>query len=72
VRQDAYNFWDLSLLKNTRIRENVISEFRFKTLNALKQMTLFGQNTTTNKTAFGQVTAQRTPRHMQMTVRLQF
>jgi len=73
VRQDAYNFWDLSLLKNTRIRENVIAEFRFEALNALNQVTFFGPNTTPNNTAFGQVTAQRNvPRHMQMTVRLQF
>jgi len=73
VRQDAYNFWDFSLLKNTRIRENVTAEFRFEALNALNQVTFFGPNTTPNNTAFGQVTAQRNvPRHMQMTVRLQF
>jgi hypothetical protein len=30
VRQDAYNFWDLSLLKNTRIRENVIADSGWK------------------------------------------
>jgi len=73
VRADAYNFWDLSLLKNTRIKEAVNVEFRFEALNVLNQVTFFGPNTTPNNTAFGQVTAQRNvPRHMQMTLRVQF
>ena len=73
VRADAYNFWDFSLLKNTRIKEGVNVEFRFEALNAFNQVTFFGPNTVPNNTAFGQVTAQRNvPRHMQMTFRVQF
>ncbi|MCX6630148.1 MAG: hypothetical protein NTW28_21220, partial [Candidatus Solibacter sp.] len=73
VRQDAYNFWDLSLLKNTKIKEGVMAEFRFEALNAFNQVNFFGPNTTPNNTLFGQVTAQRNvPRHMQMTLRFQF
>jgi len=73
VRADAYNFWDASLLKNTKIGETASFEFRFEALNVLNQVTFFGPNTTPNNTAFGQVTAQRNvPRHMQMTLRFQF
>jgi hypothetical protein len=73
IRADAYNFWDASLLKNTRIGEKANVEFRFEALNVLNQVTFFGPNTTPNSTSFGQVTAQRNvPRHMQMTLRFQF
>jgi hypothetical protein len=73
IRADAYNFWDASLLKNTKIGETASVEFRFEALNVLNQVTFFGPNTTPNNTAFGQVTAQRNvPRHMQMTLRFQF
>jgi hypothetical protein len=73
IRADAYNFWDASLLKNTKIGETASFEFRFEALNVLNQVTFFGPNTTPNNTAFGQVTAQRNvPRHMQLTLRFQF
>ncbi|MEO8368398.1 MAG: carboxypeptidase-like regulatory domain-containing protein [Candidatus Solibacter sp.] len=73
IRADAYNFWDASLLKNTRIGEKANVEFRFEALNVFNQVTFFGPNTTPNNTSFGQVTAQRNvPRHMQMTLRFQF
>lgn len=73
LRQDAYNYWDFSLLKNTKIRETVNFEFRFEALNAFNQVNFFGPNTTPNNTLFGQVTAQRNvPRHMQMTLRVAF
>ena len=73
LRADAYNYWDFSILKYTKIKESVTAEFRFEALNAFNQVTFFGPNTTPTNTLFGQVTAQRnTPRHMQMTLRLQF
>jgi hypothetical protein len=73
VRADACNFSDFSLPKNTRIKEKATMEFRFEVLNVLNQVPFFGPNTTLKNTAFGQVTAQRNmPRHMQMTLRVQF
>jgi hypothetical protein len=73
IRADGYNYWDISALKNTQIRESVMLEFRFEALNALNQVNLAAPNAIPNNTAFGQVTAQlNVPRHMQMTLRLQF
>ena len=73
VRADAYNYWDISALKNTKIGETMMLEFRFEALNALNQVTFDVPNSIPNNTAFGQVTAQRNvPRHMQLTLRLQF
>ena len=73
IRGDAYNYWDISALKNTKIRDSMMLEFRFEALNALNQVNFALPNATPNNTAFGQVTAQlNVPRHMQMTLRLQF
>ncbi len=73
IRTDAYNYWDISALKNTKLSESVAMEFRFEALNALNQMTFDAPNAVPNNTAFGQVTAQKNvPRHMQLTLRLQF
>lgn len=73
IRADAYNYWDISALKNTKIGETMMLEFRFEALNALNQVTFDVPNSIPNNTAFGQVTAQRNvPRHMQLTLRLQF
>jgi len=73
IRADAYNYWDLSALKNTRIHETMMLEFRFEALNALNQVNFSAPNAVPNNTLFGQVTAQtNVPRHMQLTLRLQF
>ena len=73
IRADAYNFWDISALKNTRLTESVMLEFRFEALNALNQVNFSAPNAVPNNTLFGQVTAQlNVPRHMQLTLRLQF
>lgn len=73
IRADSYNFWDISALKNTQLKDNVMLEFRFEALNALNQVNFAAPNAVPNNTAFGQVTAQlNVPRHMQMTLRLQF
>ncbi len=73
IRADAYNFWDISALKNTKIGETMMLEFRFEALNALNQVNFALPNAIPNNTAFGKVTAQtNVPRHMQLTLRLQF
>ena len=73
VRVDAYNFWDMSLLKNTKIHETMLLEFRAEALNIFNQVTFDAPNTAPTNTLFGQVTAQKNvPRHMQLTLRLQF
>ena len=73
IRTDAYNSWDISALKNTKLTETVMMEFRFEALNAFNQVNFEAPNAVPNNTLFGQVTAQRNvPRHMQLTLRLQF
>jgi len=73
IRAEAYNYWDFSLLKNTKIGETANIEYRFEALNAFNQVTFFGPNTAPNNTAFGTITAQKNvPRHMQMTLRFTF
>ncbi len=48
-------------------------EFRFEALNIFNQVTFDAPNTTPTSTLFGRVTAQKNvPRHMQLTLKLQF
>ena len=73
IRADSYNSWDASMLKDTRLRENVQLEFRFEALNVFNQVTFAPPNTSPTSTSFGQVTAQmNVPRRVQFTLRLQF
>lgn len=73
IRGDNYGFWDFSALKNTRIKEGMMMEFRFEALNTFNTPNFALPNAVPNNTAFGQVTAQlNVPRHMQLTLRLQF
>jgi len=73
VRSDGFNLWDLSVLKNTRLREGLNLQFRGEFLNALNH-TLFGSpNTSPTSTAFGQVTSQRGyPRRIQLGLKVLF
>jgi hypothetical protein len=73
IRADAYNYFDASIMKSTRIHERLAVEFRVEVLNLLNQVTFAAPNTTPTSTSFGQVTAQsNVPRRMQFTLRLQF
>jgi hypothetical protein len=73
IRADAYNYWDASLLKDTRIHEKLEVEFRMEALNLFNQVTFGSPNTSPTNTLFGQVTSQlNVPRRMQFTLRLQF
>ncbi len=73
IRADAYNYFDASIMKSTRIHERLAVEFRVEVLNLLNQVTFAAPNTSPTSTSFGQVTAQsNVPRRMQFTLRLQF
>ena len=56
IRGDGQNQADLSIIKNTRIREGLQSQFRFEAINALNHPQFSTPNTTPTSTAFGQVT----------------
>ena len=73
VRSDGVNVWDLSAIKNTRIRENVSLQFRGEFLNALNHALFSNPNTGPTSTAFGTVTSQRGyPRRIQLGMKLLF
>ncbi|MCX6631123.1 MAG: TonB-dependent receptor, partial [Candidatus Solibacter sp.] len=73
IRAEAYNLWDMALLKNVRFHENMKLEFRAEAMNVFNQVTFGVPNTTPTSTSFGQVTAQKNvPRRLQLTLRLQF
>lgn len=73
VRADGVNTWDLSALKNTRIRELVNLQFRGEFLNAFNHPMFNPPNATPTSSAFGMVTSQRGyPRRIQLMLKLLF
>jgi hypothetical protein len=56
IRGDGANNLDLSLLKNTSIREGLQLQFRIDSINALNHAQFLSPNTTPTSSAFGQVT----------------
>ncbi len=58
IRADGPNNWDLSLLKNTTIKESVRLQFRAEAINALNHPQFTAPNTSPTSTAFGVVTGE--------------
>ncbi|MDW8130628.1 MAG: TonB-dependent receptor [Bryobacterales bacterium] len=73
VRSDGFNIWDLSVLKNTRLREGMNLQIRGEFLNAFNHPMFGAPTTSPTSTAFGQVTSQRGyPRRIQLGAKLLF
>jgi hypothetical protein len=73
VRSDGINSFDLSVLKNTSIRERLTVQLRGEFLNAFNHPLFANPNTTPTSSAFGQVTSQRGyPRRVQVGVKALF
>jgi hypothetical protein len=71
LRADNYNKCDLSLQKNTKIRETVSVQFRAEFLNAFNHPTFSGPNTSPTSTAFGMVSGEDSyPRYIQFGLKL--
>jgi hypothetical protein len=58
VRADGPNNWDLSVLKNTSLKEGVHMQFRAEAINALNHPQFTAPNTSVTSTAFGTVTGE--------------
>jgi hypothetical protein len=73
LRSGNQNFWDMSVIKNTRIRERYTAQFRADAMNALNQVSYAAPNTTPSSTSFGIVSSEASvPRRIQMTVKFIF
>jgi hypothetical protein len=58
VRADGPNNWDLSFIKNTRVKEGISVQFRAEAINALNHPQFTAPNTSPASTAFGTVTGE--------------
>lgn len=58
VRADGPNNWDLSMIKNTQLRESVRLQFRAEAMNLMNHPQFTAPNTTVTSTAFGTVTGE--------------
>jgi hypothetical protein len=73
IRGDGGNNWDLSVIKNTEIREGVRLQFRAESINALNHPQFLAPNTTPSSTAFGTVSDEWTwPRVIQFGMKVLF
>jgi hypothetical protein len=57
VRAAGLNMWDLSMSKNTRLRERASAQFRAEFINALNHTHFASPNTSPSNTAFGAIAA---------------
>jgi hypothetical protein len=70
IRGDGVNVWDLSAIKDTRIREGMKAQFRAEFLNAFNHVLFSDPNTSVTSTAFGSITSQKGyPRRIQLGVK---
>ncbi len=73
IRGDGVNNWDLSVIKNTSIKEGVQLQFRGEAINAFNHPQFTAPNTTPTSTAFGTVTNEFSwPRVIQFGLKLLF
>ena len=73
IRADGVNNMDLSVIKNTTLKEGVQLQFRAEAINALNHPQFTAPNTTPTSTAFGTVTNEFSwPRVIQFGMKLLF
>jgi len=73
VRADGPNNWDISIIKNTMIKEGTQLQFRAEAINALNHPQFTAPNTSPVSTAFGTVTGEFAwPRVIQFGLKLLF
>jgi hypothetical protein len=73
MRLPATNNIDSSIIKNTRIRERVVLQFRAEFFNTFNHPVMNGPNLTPTAAAFGTITSvYNQERHIQMALRLTF
>ena len=68
----GYETVDLSVYKNIKIYDSLVSQFRFEAFNAFNHTNFTTINTTLGSNAYGQVTNTGQPRNVQIAVKLNF
>jgi hypothetical protein len=73
IRVAPLNNFDISVIKNTTIAENVRAQLRVEAINAFNHAQFMPPNTTPSSTAFGQVNDERAwPRVVQLGLKILF
>jgi len=73
IRGDGLNWWNLSFIKNTTIRERLRLQFRAEAANVFNHPKFGGPNTTPSSTSFGQVSSiGQAPRTIQFGLKILF
>lgn len=73
IRGDGINQWDMSVIKDTRVREGMKLQIRGEFLNALNHVLFSNPNTSVTSTAFGTITSEKGyPRRIQLGAKLIF
>ncbi len=72
VRGPGQNRVDLSLIKNFRMTERFVTQFRAETYNAFNHVNLANPNVDPTSGAFGQITGQDPPKSWQFALRVSF
>jgi outer membrane receptor protein involved in Fe transport len=72
LRGPGINNWDISLIKNTKITESKVLEFRSEFFNAFNHVQYYRVDDSGGSPTFGQVLADRGPRIIQLALKLYF
>ncbi|MBS1821856.1 MAG: TonB-dependent receptor [Acidobacteria bacterium] len=72
VNGPGFQRWDLSLFKNFKVWENSSFQFRAETFNTFNHTNFDAVSTSTTSGVYGQVTATRDPRIMQLGLKFNF
>jgi len=70
VRGPNQDRWDLSMIKNFRITERVVTQFRAETFNAMNHPNLYNPNADPTSASWGTITGQDTPRSWQLSLKI--
>ncbi len=62
--------WDFSMIKNFRITERIVTQFRAETFNALNHPNLYDPNLDPTSSSWGTINGQDTPRSWQLSLKL--
>ena len=72
IRGPGLQRWDISLFKNTKIREGMSIQFRAEAFDIFNHTNFDGIRLTRQSSSFGRVLSTRDPRIMQLALKLSF